>query len=157
MATDSIALPSAAAVSRPFVDRLHEWVTTVDHKRLGILYIGYGLVFLVIGGIEATVMRVQLMRSAQRLRVAPGLQPHVHDAWHHDDLLRGDAHRVRVRQLPGATDDRRARHGVPATERVQFLDDRVRRTASVLQLGGSATACMGRATRLMWDGSRTRR
>jgi cytochrome c oxidase subunit 1 len=43
------------------VDTLHEWVTTVDHKRLGILYIGYALVFLCIGGIEATVMRVQLM------------------------------------------------------------------------------------------------
>jgi len=43
------------------VDRLHEWVTTVDHKRLGILYIGYALVFLCIGGIEATIMRVQLM------------------------------------------------------------------------------------------------
>jgi len=61
MATDSIALPGAPAVSLPFVDRVHEWVTTVDHKRLGILYIGYALVFLVIGGIEATVMRVQLM------------------------------------------------------------------------------------------------
>ena len=43
------------------MDRLHEWVTTVDHKRLGILYIGYALVFLCIGGIEATIMRVQLM------------------------------------------------------------------------------------------------
>jgi cytochrome c oxidase subunit 1 len=43
------------------VDRVHEWVTTVDHKRLGILYIGYALVFLCIGGIEATIMRVQLM------------------------------------------------------------------------------------------------
>ncbi|HMJ84439.1 MAG TPA: cytochrome c oxidase subunit I [Vicinamibacterales bacterium] len=43
------------------MDRLHEWVTTVDHKRLGILYIGYALVFLCIGGVEATVMRVQLM------------------------------------------------------------------------------------------------
>ena len=42
--------------------RLHEWVTTVDHKRLGILYILYALVFLVVGGIEATIMRVQLIR-----------------------------------------------------------------------------------------------
>ena len=61
MSTGSIALPGAPAVSLPFVDSVHEWVTTVDHKRLGILYIGYALVFLVIGGIEATVMRVQLM------------------------------------------------------------------------------------------------
>src|SRR6202035_3048613 len=34
----------------------------VDHKRLGILYILYALFFLVIGGIEATVIRIQLMR-----------------------------------------------------------------------------------------------
>src|SRR6266550_2551814 len=62
MSTDSIAWPSASAESRTFVDTLHEWVTTVDHKRLGILYIVYALVFLVIGGIEATVIRIQLIR-----------------------------------------------------------------------------------------------
>ncbi len=44
----------------PFFERAHEWITTVDHKRLGILYIVYALVFLVIGGIEATIMRIQL-------------------------------------------------------------------------------------------------
>ena len=33
------------------VDRLHEWVTTVDHKRIGLMYIVYALIFLVIGGI----------------------------------------------------------------------------------------------------------
>ena len=61
MSTGSIALPGAAALPRPLVDRVHGWVTTVDHKRLGILYIGYALVFLMIGGVEATIMRVQLM------------------------------------------------------------------------------------------------
>ena len=33
---------------------------TVDHKRLGIMYIVFALVFLVIGGIEATLIRLQL-------------------------------------------------------------------------------------------------
>ena len=61
MSTDSIALPGINAGARPFVDTLHDWVTTVDHKRLGILYIVYSLFFLVIGGIEALVMRIQLM------------------------------------------------------------------------------------------------
>ena len=61
MSTDSVAWPGAQVTSRPLVDRLHEWVTTVDHKRLGILYILYALVFLVIGGIEATIMRIQLI------------------------------------------------------------------------------------------------
>src|SRR5437660_8019617 len=39
---------------------LHDWVVTVDHKRLGIMYVVTGLVFLVIGGIEASLMRLQL-------------------------------------------------------------------------------------------------
>src|SRR5947199_166137 len=45
---------------------------------------------------------------AHRLRVAAGVQPDVHHAWHHDDLLRGHAARVRVRPLHGAADDPRA-------------------------------------------------
>jgi cytochrome c oxidase subunit I+III len=36
------------------------WVTTVDHKRLGILYLCSALGFFVIGGLEALVMRLQL-------------------------------------------------------------------------------------------------
>ena len=62
MSTEAIALPRTEPASRPFVDALHEWVTTVDHKRLGILYIVYALIFLVIGGVEATVLRIQLIR-----------------------------------------------------------------------------------------------
>jgi cytochrome c oxidase subunit 1 len=62
MSTESIAWPCTTGESRSFVDTLHEWVTTVDHKRLGILYIVYALVFLVIGGIEATLIRIQLIR-----------------------------------------------------------------------------------------------
>src|SRR5271166_3010104 len=62
MSTESIAWPAPQVASRPFVDTLHDWVTTVDHKRLGILYIAYALLFLVIGGIEATIMRIQLIR-----------------------------------------------------------------------------------------------
>src|SRR5262249_55238704 len=50
------------APPRVWVDRVYAWVTTVDHKRLGILYIAYALIFFVLGGIEATVMRLQLMR-----------------------------------------------------------------------------------------------
>ena len=62
MSTNTIAIDPSFPASRPFTLRLHEWVTTVDHKRLGILYILYALVFLVIGGIEATIMRIQLIR-----------------------------------------------------------------------------------------------
>jgi cytochrome c oxidase subunit 1 len=43
-----------------WLDIVNSWITTVDHKRIGIMYIGYALLFLIIGGIEALVMRVQL-------------------------------------------------------------------------------------------------
>jgi cytochrome c oxidase subunit 1 len=60
MPTTDITLPDVPV--RPFTLRLHEWVTTVDHKRLGILYVVYALVFLLVGGVEATIMRFQLIR-----------------------------------------------------------------------------------------------
>jgi cytochrome c oxidase subunit I len=40
--------------------RLHDWVVTVDHKRLGIMYVVSGLVFFLIAGLEASVIRWQL-------------------------------------------------------------------------------------------------
>jgi len=43
-----------------WLDAVNEWFTTVDHKRIGMLYIGYALVFLLIAGLEAAVMRIQL-------------------------------------------------------------------------------------------------
>ncbi|HUZ05519.1 MAG TPA: cytochrome c oxidase subunit I [Acidobacteriaceae bacterium] len=62
---DALPLPGAkdaAEQSRavPLVDRLHGWVTTVDHKRLGLLYIAYSLVFLLVAGVQALVIRIQL-------------------------------------------------------------------------------------------------
>src|SRR5260370_18198190 len=70
MSTEVIAWPRTEESSRPLVDRLHAWVTTVDHKRLGLMYILYALVFLVIGGIEATIMRIQLS-AAHKAFVSP--------------------------------------------------------------------------------------
>src|SRR3979411_2289899 len=61
MASETIALNVIDHARRPIGDRLHDWVVTVDHKKLGILYILYALMFLVIGGIEATIMRIQLI------------------------------------------------------------------------------------------------
>ncbi|WP_446744765.1 cytochrome c oxidase subunit I [Silvibacterium acidisoli] len=39
---------------------LHDWITTVDHKKLGILYILYAILFLLVGGAEALFIRIQL-------------------------------------------------------------------------------------------------
>src|SRR6266404_7275613 len=46
----------------PWTAMLHDWVTTVDHKKIGIMYVLMAVVFLVIGGCEAVLMRWQLMR-----------------------------------------------------------------------------------------------
>jgi cytochrome c oxidase subunit I len=61
MASETLALNAIDHRARPIGDRLHDWVVTVDHKKLGILYILYGIVFLIIGGIEAAIMRIQLI------------------------------------------------------------------------------------------------
>jgi len=39
-----------------------DWLCTVDHKKIGIMYIVYALIFLVIMGCEAILMRIQLAR-----------------------------------------------------------------------------------------------
>src|SRR5262249_21495431 len=48
-------------VPPPWTAVLHDWVTTVDHKKIGILYILMAGFFLVVGGIEALIMRWQLL------------------------------------------------------------------------------------------------
>jgi cytochrome c oxidase subunit I len=57
-----LVAPPVRDTVQPLFDRVHGWITTVDHKRLGIMYICYALVFLIVGGIEATIMRIQLIR-----------------------------------------------------------------------------------------------
>src|SRR5499425_2235250 len=63
MSTNAIAIETLPTTGRPWTQTLHEWVTTVDHKRLGILYILYGLCYLVIAGCEALIIRIQLMHA----------------------------------------------------------------------------------------------
>ncbi len=45
---------------RGLVTRLHRWTTTVDHKEIGLLYFMMAFVFLVLGGVEAMMIRMQL-------------------------------------------------------------------------------------------------
>ena len=40
--------------------KLHEWIVTVDHKRLGIMYIATSLFFFAVAGVLAALMRAQL-------------------------------------------------------------------------------------------------
>ena len=49
----SLRCPPARARRRSWLEWLHGWVVTVDHKKLGILYIVYALFFLLVAGAEA--------------------------------------------------------------------------------------------------------
>ena len=57
---DSITLARPLPSELPLLGKLHEWVVTVDHKRLGLMYIASGLVFFLVAGLEASIMRLQL-------------------------------------------------------------------------------------------------
>lgn len=38
-----------------------DWLTTVDHKKIGIMYLFSGIFFFVVGGVEALLIRLQLI------------------------------------------------------------------------------------------------
>ena len=60
MATTTRA-PELAAHAYPESESgIWSWVTTVDHKRIGILYLVTAFAFFIGGGIEALIMRLQL-------------------------------------------------------------------------------------------------
>ena len=58
--TTAIDLTAQTKPKRLFLQTVHDWLTTCDHKKLGIMYIAYALVFLLIGGLMAVLMRIQL-------------------------------------------------------------------------------------------------
>ncbi|MFN2603492.1 MAG: cytochrome c oxidase subunit I [Gemmatimonadaceae bacterium] len=49
-------------VTAPYAEKggVWSWLTTVDHKRIGILYLYTALAFFLIGGLEAEMIRIQL-------------------------------------------------------------------------------------------------
>jgi cytochrome c oxidase subunit I len=60
-----MAVSVTRAPARPFARPRSEhgfwsWVSTVDHKRIGILYGVTAFVFFVVGGVEALLIRAQL-------------------------------------------------------------------------------------------------
>ena len=61
MATTTLPRTSPA-----YRSRLYEWLTTTDHKKIGILYLVNSLIFFFAGGILAMIVRLELAQ--------PGLQ-----------------------------------------------------------------------------------
>src|SRR5919199_6677680 len=70
----AIAVPPAA---RPHLDRLDRiwseregllgWLTTTNHKRIGLLYFFTTIAFFIAGGVEALLMRTQLAQPNNTL------------------------------------------------------------------------------------------
>jgi cytochrome c oxidase subunit 1/cytochrome c oxidase subunit I+III len=58
---------SAPLPRHPSAARLWLWVGTVDHKRIGILYLWTCLGFFLVGGVEALLIRAQLAVPGARL------------------------------------------------------------------------------------------
>ncbi|HZX00280.1 MAG TPA: cytochrome c oxidase subunit I [Trueperaceae bacterium] len=64
----STTAPQASLFVRPNRRTgLVSWLTTVDHKKLGILYILSSFAFLGLASVEAFIMRLQLMQPGQQL------------------------------------------------------------------------------------------
>src|SRR5919201_4512543 len=51
------------------------WLSTTDHKKIGLLYIFTTFVFFMLGGVEALLMRLQLSHANNTL-----LEPHTYNA-----------------------------------------------------------------------------
>ena len=60
MATQAAFMPGATKTAE--ATGVWSWITTVDHKRIGILYGVTAFIFFLMGGIEALIMRAQLAR-----------------------------------------------------------------------------------------------
>jgi len=46
--------------SPSWTERLHDWIATVDHKKIGLMYVVMAIFFLLVGGAEALLIRCQL-------------------------------------------------------------------------------------------------
>ncbi|HET9442046.1 MAG TPA: cytochrome c oxidase subunit I [Acidimicrobiales bacterium] len=63
---ENVTVPAAPTGAVPLLKRPRStkgfwgWITTVDHKRIGILYGATSLVFFLLGGMEALLIRLQL-------------------------------------------------------------------------------------------------
>src|SRR5215467_11310189 len=61
MAVGSTVATRGRAVRRSWTQTgLGSWLTTVDHKKIGLMYIYSAFVFFLVGGVEALLVRTQL-------------------------------------------------------------------------------------------------
>jgi cytochrome c oxidase subunit I len=56
----TLDLTPARVHERTWLEALDDWVTTVDHKKLGLMYMMLAIFFLLVGGAEVLCIRIQL-------------------------------------------------------------------------------------------------
>jgi cytochrome c oxidase subunit 1 len=64
MATVTTALPNRAP--RRYAG-LMDWLTTVDHKKIGLLYVGTSFLFFLVGGVMALFIRLELSQPGMQM------------------------------------------------------------------------------------------
>ncbi|HYU57867.1 MAG TPA: cytochrome c oxidase subunit I [Actinomycetota bacterium] len=68
MTTEALPVPRRRFLRRPIAPTgVWSWITTVDHKRIGLLYGFTAFAFFIIGGLEALAIRTQLARPENAL------------------------------------------------------------------------------------------
>ncbi len=60
MATETLVPPRDYAYQRSFFAPITTWLTTTDHKLIGIMYMVTGFISFAVGGVFALIMRIQL-------------------------------------------------------------------------------------------------
>ena len=132
-------------------------MTTTDHKRIGILYILMALFFLVVGGLEATVIRIQLAWPGLHV-VSPGtfnalftMHGTTMVFFVGMPILFGFVNYL-IPLMVGARG-----HGVSAPQRVLVLDQAFSAGCCCTTACSAATVFTEQARRRTWAGLRTRR
>ena len=65
--TTTAAAPPYTGATEKSGSGIWSWLTTVDHKRIGVLYLITSMAWFIIGGLEAVLIRAQLQGPNGRL------------------------------------------------------------------------------------------
>ncbi|MBW4039352.1 MAG: cytochrome c oxidase subunit I [Acidobacteria bacterium] len=58
--TEVVDLTAPKPPKHLWLEVAHDWVTTVDHKKIGLMYMGFALFFLLVAGFQVLLIRIQL-------------------------------------------------------------------------------------------------
>ena len=68
---DTAAIPSGGTNYLNAEKGVISWLTTVDHKRIGLMYLASTLTAFLVGGIFALLLRFELLHPGQDIMTAP--------------------------------------------------------------------------------------